>query len=238
MVYGSNEGFGTMPETLVENLQDAGLYFLIVSPEKRAIPAFWKTSIHEPGWKEGRDYKTIQTHIVAPQPPFIARLDDFEQERLSFASEVRDKMKRMQAIIDGLRMENKMLREELASGKDSGRTPRTSKTSKKRQSFVLPNDILPKEYDSAQVAPVVRTGATQFPAESRVTASPVRTAPGESTGFRLPVGLLANAAHPTQVQNSTKRKSLADSEASPGQSKRYKVENGRLSYHSWDDDEE
>lgn len=217
MVYGSNEGFGTMPETIVEFLQDAGLYFLIVAPEKRVIPTFWKTSIDKLGWKQGRDYKTLQTHIVAPRPvaaaedhvdtiePFIAQLDSFEQENLSFFAETRHKMREMQATIDGLRMENRMLREELASEKDSARMPRTSKTSNQRQSFVLPNDILLEEDQSAQISPSLRT-------------QPI---------------------HPTQVEDdSTKRKSLGDPETPLEENKRHKPGKGRFLYRLWEDDEE
>ncbi|KAK6204215.1 hypothetical protein LQW54_008334 [Pestalotiopsis sp. IQ-011] len=60
-IYGSaDQGFGHLPKEMDTLLRKAGLYFLVVSPEKRTVPVFWKKNIVRLGWKEGVDYCQIQ----------------------------------------------------------------------------------------------------------------------------------------------------------------------------------
>ncbi|KAI0171595.1 hypothetical protein BJ166DRAFT_519140 [Pestalotiopsis sp. NC0098] len=61
LIYGcADRGFGRLPKKMDTLLREAGLYFLVVSPDKRIIPAFWKKNIVRLGWKQGVDYCQIQ----------------------------------------------------------------------------------------------------------------------------------------------------------------------------------
>ncbi|KAI4600984.1 hypothetical protein KJ359_013149 [Pestalotiopsis sp. 9143b] len=69
MIYGSTDkGLGRLPEEMDTLLKQAGLYFLVVSPDERIIPRFWKRNILRIGWKQGVDYCRIQGDDEPPRP--------------------------------------------------------------------------------------------------------------------------------------------------------------------------
>lgn len=67
MVYGGAEkGLGTMSEAIESLLKNTGLYFLLVEPTKRVIPAYWHqyyTQVAD--WQRGIDYASYEGEKVS-----------------------------------------------------------------------------------------------------------------------------------------------------------------------------